>query len=340
MHFGVFDHLDDSGAALAQLYEDRLRLVERYDAAGIYAYHLAEHHGTPLGMGSSPSVIMAAIAQRTTRLRFGPTVYCLPLYHPLRLFEEICMLDQLSNGRFQLGVGRGISPIELGYYGVDAEESAEIYRETLDLLIKALAAGRGADFTFEGKHFSVTDYPLVVAPWQSPHPPLWNGVGSPESCAWAAANGVNILCNQSAARVRAITDRYVAEWAAADRPMEDLPFMGLTRHIVIADSAAEALSIGGRAYRRWYASFMNLWQRHGISPINAYYPESFDELVEMGLGLAGTASGVRDTALRQIEEAGINYFVCRFAFGDLSFEESSRSLDLFAREVVPAFAAA
>ena len=79
----------------------RLKIVEAYDRAGFYGYHVAEHHATPLGMAASPGVFLAAVAQRTQALRFGPLVYPLPLYHPLRLIEEICMLDQMSGGRMQ-----------------------------------------------------------------------------------------------------------------------------------------------------------------------------------------------------------------------------------------------
>ncbi|MCB1956961.1 MAG: LLM class flavin-dependent oxidoreductase [Rhodocyclaceae bacterium] len=340
MLFGVFDHLDSSGAPLDRFFEDRLRLLERYDAAGFYCYHLAEHHGTPLGMGSSPSVFMAAAAQRTKRLKLGPMVYCLPLYHPLRVFEEICMLDQMSGGRLQLGVGRGISPIELAYYGVAREDSPEIYRETFELLMTALATEVGKDLTFEGNHFSVADFPIVIEAIQKPHPPLWYGIGVPDSAIWAAQNAVNIMCNQSTARARAVTDRYKAEWAAAGKAAEALPKMGLTRHIVVADSEAEAVSAGARAYARWRSSFMYLWDRHGISPINVSYPESFEAMQEAGLAIAGTVGTVRDTVSRQVEEAGINYFLGRFAFGDLSFEESARSVELFAQEVAPVFAAA
>ena len=105
MEFGVFDHLDRYGGTLADYYEDRLKIAEAYDRAGFYAYHLAEHHATPLGMAPSPSVFLAAVAQRTTRLRFGPLVWPMPLHHPLRLIEEICMLDQLSGGRLEIGFG-------------------------------------------------------------------------------------------------------------------------------------------------------------------------------------------------------------------------------------------
>jgi alkanesulfonate monooxygenase SsuD/methylene tetrahydromethanopterin reductase-like flavin-dependent oxidoreductase (luciferase family) len=107
MEFGVFDHLDRYPESLADYYEDRLKIAEAYDRAGFYAYHLAEHHATPLGMAPSPSVFLAAVAQRTQRLRFGPLVWPMPLHHPLRLIEEICMLDQLSGGRLELGFGRG-----------------------------------------------------------------------------------------------------------------------------------------------------------------------------------------------------------------------------------------
>ena len=109
MEFGVFDHLDRSPLPLADYYEARLAVVEAIDRAGFYAYHLAEHHSTPIGMAPSPSVFLSAVAQRTKSLRFGPMIYALPLYHPLRMIEEICMLDQMSGGRLDVGFGRGAS---------------------------------------------------------------------------------------------------------------------------------------------------------------------------------------------------------------------------------------
>src|SRR4029079_16101916 len=117
--FGIFDHVDRGDEPIGTLYEQRLQLVETADGGGFRSYLVAEHHATPLGMAPSPSVYLAAVAQRTRRLRFGPLVYLLPLYTPLRLIEEICMLDKLSAGRCELGVGRGISPYELAYSGVD-----------------------------------------------------------------------------------------------------------------------------------------------------------------------------------------------------------------------------
>ena len=129
LDFGMFDWLDRGEGSTAELYQSRLELVERADQAGFYGYHLAEHHATPLGMAPSPSVFLAALAGRTTQIRFSPMAYLLPLYHPLRLVEEVCMLDHLSGGRIEVGVSRGVSPYEIGSFAVDPEETREIFAE-------------------------------------------------------------------------------------------------------------------------------------------------------------------------------------------------------------------
>src|ERR1700704_5269741 len=105
--------------------------------------------------------------------------------------------------------------------------------------------------------------------------------------------------------------------------------MGMTRTIVVADSDAEALAIARRAHRRWHQSFMKLWDKHGTRPINAFYPDNFDAAQEAGFGVAGTPDTVREALTRQIAEAGVNYLVCRLAFGDMAPEESRASLELF-----------
>jgi alkanesulfonate monooxygenase SsuD/methylene tetrahydromethanopterin reductase-like flavin-dependent oxidoreductase (luciferase family) len=105
LQFGIFDHIEPvPGLSLHQIYRERLLQLEQYDAAGFYAYHLAEHH-TPAVHSLAPSqnVFLAAASQCTQRLRLAPCVYVLPLHHPLRLIEEVCMLDHLSDGRLELG---------------------------------------------------------------------------------------------------------------------------------------------------------------------------------------------------------------------------------------------
>src|SRR5512134_1656711 len=154
--FGIFDHVDRGDEPLGTLYEQRLRLVAAADAAGFRTYHVAEHHATPLGMAPTPGIYLAAVAQRTRRLRFGPLVYLLPLYTPLRLIEEICMLDQLSGGRFELGVGRGISPYELAYSNVNFLEAIDIYEETLQVVLAGLTS---RTLTHRGRYFQFRSVP-------------------------------------------------------------------------------------------------------------------------------------------------------------------------------------
>ncbi|HEY8580810.1 MAG TPA: LLM class flavin-dependent oxidoreductase, partial [Beijerinckiaceae bacterium] len=141
MRFGVFDHMDNDHLPLDRFLEERLRVIELYDRLGFHAWHVAEHHATALGMAPSPNVMLAAVAQRTKRLRFGPMVYALPLYHPVRLAEEIAMVDQLSGGRLEIGFGRGSSPVEIAYFGVDPTRTEDIYRRDLPRILEALETG-------------------------------------------------------------------------------------------------------------------------------------------------------------------------------------------------------
>ncbi|MCK9511771.1 MAG: LLM class flavin-dependent oxidoreductase [Pigmentiphaga sp.] len=332
MKFAVFDHMDRSVVPLAQQYKERLTLTEAYDRAGFYAYHVAEHHSTPLGISPSPSVYLAAVAQRTRRLRFGPLVYTLGMHHPLRVLEEICMLDQMSGGRLEMGFGRGVSPYELAYYGVDPAQSQGIYQESFQIIMQGL---RQSTVHFQGQHFDLRNVPVVMQCLQQPTPPVWYGAGTPEAAEWAAANGVNIVCNGVADRVRLITDRYRAHWAALGHEEGETPHLGMSRHIVVADTEDDALASARRAYRRWYEHLMHLWVVHGTKPQTLAFPDNFDEAQRLGLGIAGTPGQVRDWIAAQAEAAGINYFVCRLAFGDLTLEESLRSVRLLSAQVLP-----
>jgi alkanesulfonate monooxygenase SsuD/methylene tetrahydromethanopterin reductase-like flavin-dependent oxidoreductase (luciferase family) len=242
------------------------------------------------------------------------------------------MLDQMSGGRLELGIGRGISPYEVGYYGVDPAKAQAIYIEALAIVLAGLQA-KTLDFT--GEFFRFKDVPMVLAPVQKPHPPLWYGLARPEGLPWVVANQVNIVCNGPPALVRQVTDRYRRAWAAAGHAADTLPLMGMTRSVVVAETDGEALALARRAHRRWFESFILLWDKHGARPPNAFYPDNFDEAQQRGYGIAGTPATVRDALRKQLAEARPNYLVCRFAFGDMTLAESLNSLELFARDVRP-----
>src|SRR5262249_28483048 len=170
LSFGIFDHVDDNGSPRAEQFEERIKLVELLEAEGFYGYHLAEHHATPLGTVPCPSVFLAALAQRTRRIRFGPLVYVLPLRHPLRLYEEICMLDHMSGGRLMLGVGRGGALLEHARYGIEAAAepatAQAMYHEVFEVLMRACDTDV---LNFDGKFYRFKDFVLTVKPLQRPH---------------------------------------------------------------------------------------------------------------------------------------------------------------------------
>lgn len=334
MKFGVFDHVDDGGLPLAEHLEGRLRLAEAYDVLGFHCYHVAEHHGTPLGLAPSPGVLFAAMSQRTTRLRFGPLVYLLPIYNPLRLVEEVAMLDALSNGRFQLGVGRGVSPIELGFHGLDMAEQRGRFDEALEVLRTGLSS---EVLDFQGEYYRYDKVPMALRPVQRPHPPLWYGAGSPDSIRWCAHNGVNMVTLALGERVRQATDLYRAEWRGM---LEAIPLMGVSRHIVVADSDAEAKTLARAAYARWRGSMAWLWEERGSGfPLAAHLPLEWDSAEAMGHGCAGSPDTVRAFVEREVRDGGITYFVSAMAFGGLPLAAVLRSAELFAGHVMPAFAA-
>jgi alkanesulfonate monooxygenase SsuD/methylene tetrahydromethanopterin reductase-like flavin-dependent oxidoreductase (luciferase family) len=332
MEFGIFDHCDANGLPLQEFYDNRLKIVEAYDRAGFYGYHVAEHHATPLGLAASPGVYLAAVAQRTKTLRFGPLVYTLPLYHPLRLAEEICMLDQMSRGRMQVGIGRGISPLETKAFGIDPAERVARTEEIRQVMLQAFTQ---KIVNFEGKYYSHKDVPMELEPFQKPHPPIWVGAATTDSAARAAKNGHNFVSLSTAAETRALIDSYRSAWTQTngDKP---LPKLGLGRFIVVAETDAAAMAIARRAYKRWHDSFHILWRKHGMVPTAGERAREFDEIMDGGRGIAGTPATCIAMLTAQLAEAGVNYSVGQFVFGDMTLDEAMGSIDLFVREVMPA----
>ena len=329
IEFGLFDHVDRNDQPLGEMYEARLQLVEAADAAGFRTYHVAEHHATPLGMAPSPGIYLAAVAQRTRRLRFGPLVYILPLYEPLRLIEEICMLDHLSGGRLELGVGRGISPYELAYFGVEFLSAQARYEEALAVILAGLRGGR---LTHEGRFYRYTGVPIELTPVQRPHPPLWQGVVTPEAAANAARRGVSVVSTLPSTALKPLVEAYFAAWTSDGA--SPAPLIGAQRHVFVAETDAEAVAVARGAYRRWYESLTHLWRQFGTLP--ARFAESLDRAIETDAAIVGSPATVRAEVERHLATSGCNYFVGRFVFGDLPVARARASLDAFAREVLPA----
>jgi len=330
LSFGVFDHLDRGPQPLATYYEERLKLAEAYDAAGFYSYHVAEHHSTPLGMAPSPGIFFSSVAQRTRRLRFGPMVYLMPLYHPIRLTEEIAMLDQLSHGRYDPGIGRGISPIESTLYGRDPAIAQDLFDEGFEIAKQGLGRGR---VDFDGKHYQFHDVEIEVRPYQQPYPPFWYGISSVESAERCVERDLNAITLTRTETSDQICRRYQA---AAKKTGKTGLKMGTSRFMVVADTDAEAMKIARRAYPIWHNNFHYLYHAHGRSPVHGERPIEYEGMMELGLAIAGSPQTVIETLRTQLAANGANYVVSQFAFGDTTLEESLRSTRLFADQVMPA----
>src|SRR5712692_1744654 len=215
MRFALFDWLDETGRDLAESYEQRLDMVELADKLGYYCYHVAEHHGTPLSTIPSPNLFLAAATQRTKRIRLGVLAYVLPFYQPLRLMEEIAMMDQLSQGRLEVGLSRGPSPYEMATFGLRMDESRAIFEEAMAVILQGLKTG---EIDFHGKYFNYDKVETRLRPVQRPYPPLWYPTSNLESIPWLASQGLSAVfalhLAPSLDAVWSMLERYRTELAA------------------------------------------------------------------------------------------------------------------------------
>src|SRR6516225_1993346 len=243
MQVGLFDHVEHGDRPLTRLFDERLNFAEAAEAAGIYCLHVAEHHATPLNMVPVPGVYLGAVARTVRRMRLGPLVYLLPLYSPLRLIEEICMLDHLSHGRLDVGIGRGVSPYEMKYHKVDHDRSRDIF-------INAFTCGNAGLTTdrlfYESEHYSYKDVPIELRPLQEPHPPFWYGSSNEIGSTWAGEQGLHFVTLGPMATAKANIDAYktaLNKRGGPASPKAEFPdgaAIGVQRHIFVADTDAQA----------------------------------------------------------------------------------------------------
>ncbi len=376
IRFGVFDHIEHlPGTPLNRLYEDRLQLMEALDQAGFFAYHLAEHH-TPAvhSMAPSQNVFLAAAAQRTKRLRFGPGVYVLPLHHPLRLIEEVSMLDHLSNGRLELGVGRG-GVLEAYFWGQEGDEATnrQRYQETLEVLRRGLSNDQ---LDFKGRFYTFDDVPMRLRPLQQPTPPFWY-MRNPEV---AAEHGMNCIVVGSLDTLQANVVRYHRLWREHNKGPRTLqgrePLIGLVVHILLAEDeqqaideakpAAEAYTWNLGTPRRLEAERRKLIQfvhAEGTGPrpqppARHLAPEerrdldaslatlAEDERKQRDArrrtpgGLPGYVVGTPESVKAYFDEymtTGANYMVLSFQWGNLNHAQAMRSIKLFREHLMPSY---
>ena len=336
LQFGIFDWVEASQRTPGEVYAHKLELAAAADRAGFHAYLLAEHQGTPLSINASPSVLLSAMIQRTKRLRLGALTFCLPWYNPYRFYNEVCMLDQLSRGRLELGVGRGVSPIESKIFGLAGiEESRDKYRETLDIFF---AACRSEALSFQGKHYRYEDAELHLKPYQKPYPPLWFPSSNRESIEFTAKHGYHTALLATLTECKPLFEQYREVWErhkndpARHNAHVAAPFLAKTRHLVIAENEGEAKKLGLEAHNKWASRIHHLVHKVGRPEhhkTDPYAPDTVQPLV------TGTPRTVLEKVGEMLRITTANYLLCIFSFGDLAPQHAMRSLELFSREVMP-----
>lgn len=341
MNFGTFLLMQSPSARSSEeIYARGLEIAQAAETLGFANVWLAEHHFSTYGYLSRPAQLATYIAAKTTRLRVGTAVIVVPLHHPLVIAEEVATLDLLSGGRFDLGLGRGYQPYEFERLGLELESGRARWEESIDILLKALG---GEPFTYEGKLFTIPETTVFPQSVQKPHPPIWITAQSPSSIEAAVRRGFNVLTGgfgvpiERMAEFRRLFDRLVAE-ARPPRPLE----VGVQRAVYVTDSDADARAAVEEA--RWNMR-VTLSLRHRYErvergraiPVPAPNEPTVDDLLDRFLVI-----GTPDTCIRQLrrlrELVGITHFNCSFWFGDLGQGRVLRSMELFAREVMPAFA--
>ncbi len=342
LDFGMLVFNEWSEDRASEIYSRSLAMADFADNNNYFCYHVIEHHTTPLTVAPSPSVMLAAIYQRTSRIRIGPLGFLLPFHNPLRLYHEICMLDHLSQGRLELGFGRGIVPMEAERFGVpDVETGREMMLEVLDILLTGF---QNDILDFKGEHYTYSKVKLWLKPFQIPYPPLWYPTANINSIPWAAESAFNI-CGiiESSSEYRELFDLYKKIWLEhrddSDRINGHVPYpkIGLARNIYVAQTDKEAISDARKAHKEWRKHIGFLFDEAGITIPPLERLSRFDDLIDEGIFLVGSPKTVIDKVGRTVEESGINYLNCIFAFGDLNHERVMRSIRLFTQEVAPIF---
>lgn len=189
----------DRRIPLEQVYHRAFQRIDIMEQNGYDAVWLAEHHFSSFSICPSIHIMGTHVAARTKNLRIGTGVSLAPFYNPLRLAEEVALLDVLSGGRVNWGVGRGYQEGEFNAFGVDPRHSYEVFREHVRAVIGAWTRER---LTFEGEHFRCEGVEVLPKPAQEPHPPVWLAASSPEAMNWAAENGFSIMLDPHAAHTR------------------------------------------------------------------------------------------------------------------------------------------
>ncbi len=312
MKFGVLQFFSwpNRRGELPAVYQRAFDRVELMDKTGYDTIWLAEHHFTDYSVCPSVHMMAMHFADRTENLRIGTAVSLAAFYHPLRLAEEIALLDVLSGGRVNWGAGRGFDPIEFAAFGVPIEESRERFHEAVDIV---LAAWTNERLNYQGQFWQFDDVEVLPKPLQQPYPPTWMAAGSETAALWAAERSLSIMMSPHTTFVEnaEMRENYRKKLEEHGHSIggRDIP---MARLIAIADTDAEAAEIG-RAGVEWLAaSYINPEKAAGAdsNEMMTMDPELAVKRYMDSVVIHGCPESVIDQLERLNEEMHLDYLMC------------------------------
>jgi alkanesulfonate monooxygenase SsuD/methylene tetrahydromethanopterin reductase-like flavin-dependent oxidoreductase (luciferase family) len=341
MKFGVLYNIDYQASvhgSPSAYYEELLEQVELLEELGYDSAWFGEHHYSGYSFGN-PAMIALAAASRTKRLRLGTGVSLIPLHHPLRLAEEYAMLDVLSGGRLDYGVGRGFLSYAYDLFNINLSESHERYHEGIELIIKAWTAE--GPFSFDGRFWKLRDYEFFPKPVQKPHPPIFAaGAGTPASFTWAGQMGLD-LCTALFGPDKTLLQNGINSYRAtlADNGYDPaLRTVTSVTQMYCGETKAQSLRHGGQYTLNYYKFFSDL-DRRGSQPSIArgFTQVRIEDLDAANLVLLGDPDDLVGRITQVRDTFGIDLLLFEVAQGGASPDEVRQSLRLFARHVMPKF---
>src|SRR5262245_14947288 len=328
MQIGVLQFFGwlDRSQALTSIYDMALERIALMDSAGYDAVWLAEHHFSSFSVCPSVHMMGVMAAARTERLRIGTGVSLAPFYNPLRLAEEVALLDVLSGGRVNWGAGRGFERSEFKAFGIAGEESAARFHETVDIVLNAWSSDK---LTYQGKFFAYDGVEVLPKPMQQPHPPVWMAASSLPAIEWAAGKGFSILMDPHSSRRDLVQKRrhYAATLKGAGH-REDGRVIPMARLIAIDETAEKARAVARRAAEWTVASYIGA--SHHRQEVRSFDGKDPIEFYLNDVVLHGTADSIVDQIAALEGDAGMTYL--------MAAPLSRRSFALLTDKVLPRIA--
>ena len=332
MKFGIFvfgDNHPGLGRSNQRYYEEILTMAEWAEELGFDSFWLGEHHFYWYGSLPSPPMLIAALGQRTKKIRLGPAISVLPFHHPLIVAEEYAFADNLCGGRLNFAIGSGFSPIEYKMFGMSLEDARERYWETFDVIIKSWTQ---KEFSHKGKFYQIENGSLHLKPLQKPMPPTWVAASSDETLTKSGELGLSIMgipCARSSSilEVKEKNDVFKESYFRAGH--KEAPDIIVALHVYLHENEESATTSAHICYQR-VLEYLGRSRRPG-----AKVPD-FDTVKKEKLVVFSSPERAAEI-FREYENIGVTHVICMVNFGGVPMPDVRRTLELMSKEIFPKF---